>query len=150
MQMRDSIGSTRFHLGFGILAAAVLTGVLAHSPTVAAEWPQDSAPAPTTATASWELIDKNLAQLESLIQAGKIGNLGSSAYGIANAFKALAGLSGSLPADKLAEIQSSVKIVGSQVSKLDKAGEHNNPAGVQSNLQALKATLAKARGYYPH
>jgi hypothetical protein len=36
------------------------------------------------------------------------------------------------------------------VTKLDKAGEHNDAAGVQSNLQVLKATLTKVRAYYPH
>ena len=146
--MRESIGSTRVFRGLGILFGAVLTCVLAHGPAVAADWPQE--PTPTTTAASWELIDKNLAQLESMIQAGKIGNLGSSAYGIANAFKALAGLSASLPADKLAAVQGDVKVVGSEVSKLDKAGEHNDAAGVQSHLRALKATLAGVRGYYQH
>jgi hypothetical protein len=125
----------------------VLTGALAHNAAVAVDWPKDPSP-PTTAPATWERIDKEIAELESLIQAGKIGKLGSPAYGIANAFQLLPGQSASLPADKLAEVQGDVKIVGSEVSKLDKAGEHNDPAGVQSHLRALKATLAKVRGYY--
>lgn len=146
--MRDSMHSIKVQSGLGALLAATLTFVLAHNPGVAADWPQE--PAPTTAAAAWELIDKHMAELETLIKAGNIGHMGSSAYGIANAFKALSEHSASLPADHLAEVQSSVKIVGSEVSKIDKAGEHNDPAGVQSNLQALKATLAKTRAYYPH
>lgn len=146
--MRDSIDSVKLRTRLGVLIGALLTCLLAHNAAVAADWPQE--PAPTTTTAGWEIIDKNLAQLESLIQAGKIGNLGSSAYGIANAFKAVAGLSASLPADKLAEVQGDVKVVGSEVSKLDKAGEHNDPAAVQSHLKVLKATLAGVRGYYRH
>ena len=45
-------------------------------------------------------------------------------------------------------MQKKVAVVGSEVSKLDKAGEHNDPAGVQAHLQALKATLDNVRGYY--
>jgi hypothetical protein len=126
----------------------MLTCLLAHNAAVAADWPKDPNP-PTTAAATWERIDKEMAELESLIQAGKIGKLGSAAYGIANAFQLLPGQSASLPADKLAEVQGDVKIVGSEVSKLDKAGEHNDSAGLQAHLQALKATLAKVRAYYP-
>lgn len=148
--MRDLLGSPRFQKRFGILAGAMLVCAMAHYPAVAADSPQKSTVAPTAAAATWQLIDKNLASLESQIQAGKIGSLGSSAYGIADAFKTLSEQSASLPADKLAGVQGSVKIVGGLVSKLDKAGEHNDPAGVQSNLKALKATLAKVREYYPH
>jgi hypothetical protein len=144
--MRDSIDSLKLRTGLGVVIGALLTCLPAHNAAVAADWPQE--PAPKTTIESWQVIDKNLAQLESLIQAGKIGNMGSPAYGIANAFKALAGLSTSLPADKLAEVQGDVKIVGSEVSKLDKAGEHNDAAGVQSHLKALKAALASVRGYY--
>jgi len=145
--MKESIGAIRRPTRLGILCGAMLTCMLAHNPAFA--WPKSSSPAPTTAAATWQLIDKNLAQLENLIRAGKIGDLGSSAYGIANAFKLLPGQSSSLPSDKLAEVRGDVNIVGSEVSKLDKAGEHGDPKGVQSNLRALKATLAKVRAYYP-
>jgi hypothetical protein len=132
----------------GALAAATLLCALGHSnPVVAADWKEE--PAPTSVAGGWAMIDKDMAQLESLIKAGKIGDLGSSAYGIANAFKGVSQLSTSLPPDKLADVQASVKVVGSQASKIDKAGEHNDTAGVQTNLQALKATLAKVRAYYP-
>jgi hypothetical protein len=142
--MKHSIGSKTVRRRLGIVVA-LLPCVLAHNVAVAA----DASPT-ASAAETWTLIDKNLAQLESLIQAGKIGSLGSSAYGIANAFQLLPGQSASLAADKLAEVKGDVRIVGSEVSKLDKAGEHNDPAGVQTNLKALKATLDGVRGYYPH
>ena len=98
--------------------------------------------------ATWKLIDTNLHDLESLIAAGKLDDLGHSAYGIANAVKTLAGQSGSLPADQLAQVKGSVKVVGSYVSKTDKAGESNNKAGVDSNLKGLKDTLNSLRAIY--
>ncbi len=134
---------------FAIGAGAVLTILIAHNPVIAAGWPKSPSPAPTTTAATWALIDQNLARLESLIKAGKLDDLGSSAYGIANAFKLLPGQPSSLPADKLAEIRRDVNIVGGEVSKLDKAGEHGDARVVQSELTALKATLAGVRRYYP-
>jgi hypothetical protein len=146
--MSNMFGSTKWRTRLGVLAVAIFTCLLAHNAALAANWPQP----PTTATAAetWVLIDKDLAELETLIQAGKIGHLGAPAYGVANAFKTLSEQSASLPPDKLAEVQGDVKIVGGAVTKLDKAGEHNDAAGVQSNLQVLKATLTKVRAYYPH
>ena len=126
--------------------AAMLAFLCASIPVMAGEWVQE--PAPTTSAAAWQVIDKHLAELDTQIRAGKIGNLGSPAYGIANAFKALAGLTTTLSADQRATVQGDVQVVGREVSRLDKAGEHNDPAGVQSHLQVLKETLAKDRAYY--
>ena len=144
--MRKAINEVSIRRTLAAVCGAMLTCVWVSQGAVAAEWAQE--PAPTTTKAGWELIDKHLAELDSQIQVGKIGSLGSAAYGIANAFKAVAGLSTTLPADQRAIVQGDVKVVGSEVSKLDKAGEHNDPAGVRSHLQALKETLTKDRAYY--
>ena len=131
---------SRFRLVIATLSACCLLGGLAAA--------ADPATATAGPSASWGLIDQNLADLEGLIKAGKIGSLGKSAYGIANAFQTLAAQSGALSAEQLAQVQKDVPVVGSEVSKLDKAGEHNDPAGVQSHLQTLKSTLDGVRGFY--
>ncbi len=148
--MRSAIEADGIRRRLGVLAVAATILLMAHDPVSAAGWPKSSSPAPTTTAAAWALIDQNLARLEALIKAGKLDDLGSSAYGIANAFKLLPGLPSSLPADPLAEVRRDVNIVGGEVSKLDKAGEHNDAGIVKSELAALKATLASVRGYYPH
>jgi hypothetical protein len=103
--------------------------------------------APATA-AAWKSIDGNLQTLESLVGAGKIGDLGESAYGIANAVETLPKQSGALPPADLAQVTSSVKTVGSLATKVDKAGDKNDKAGTQAALKALKEALAPLRAIY--
>lgn len=97
---------------------------------------------------TWKSIDQNLAELGSLIAAGKLDDLGRSAYGIANLVKTLPGQSGSLPPADLAKVSGSVKVVGGLVTKLDKAGEKGDKAGVHENLAALEGTLNDLRQLY--
>jgi hypothetical protein len=127
-----------------VLGAALASGV----PALAA----DPAPtavnvAPATA-ATWKSIDGNLQTLESLVGAGKIGDLGESAYGIANAVETLPKQSGALPPADLAQVTGSVKIVGSLATKVDKAGDKNDKAGTEAALKALKEALAPLRAIY--
>ncbi len=127
-----------------VLGAALATGV----PALAA----DPAPAavnvaPATA-ATWKSIDGNLQTLESLVGAGKIGDLGESAYGIANAVETLPKQSSALPPADLAQVSGSVKTVGSLATKVDKAGDKNDKAGTEAALKALKEALAPLRAIY--
>ena len=127
-----------------VLGAALATGV----PALAA----DPAPAavnvaPATA-ATWKSIDGNLQTLESLVGAGKIGDLGESAYGIANAVETLPKQSSALPPADLAQVSGSVKTVGSLATKVDKAGDKNDKAGTEAALKALKEALATLRAIY--
>ena len=127
-----------------VLGAALASGVLALA--------ADSAPttvnvAPATA-ATWKSIDGNLQTLESLVGAGKIGDLGESAYGIANAVETLPKQSAALPPADLAQVTGSVKTVGSLATKVDKAGDRNDKAGTEAALKALKEALAPLRAIY--
>jgi hypothetical protein len=97
---------------------------------------------------TWKSIDQNLAQLGKLIGAGKLDDLGSSAYGIANLVKTLPGQSGALAAADLANVSSSVNVVGGLVTRLDKAGEKGDKAGVDENFTALKNKLTALRQLY--
>jgi hypothetical protein len=103
--------------------------------------------APATA-ATWKSIDGNVQTLESLVGAGKIGDLGESAYGIANAVETLPKQSSALPPADLAQVSGSVKTVGSLATKVDKAGDKNDKAGTEAALKALKEALAPLRAIY--
>jgi hypothetical protein len=125
-------------------AALAATG----TPALAA----DAAPAavnvaPATG-ATWKSIDGNLQTLESLVSAGKIGDLGESAYGIANAVETLPKQSNALPPADLAQVSGSVKTVGSLATKVDKAGDKNDKAGTEAALKTLKEALATLRAIY--
>ena len=56
--------------------------------------------------------------------------------------------SDSLPADKLAQVTARVKVAGSQVSELDKAGGSNDKATVAADFMILTDTLASLRAIY--
>jgi hypothetical protein len=129
-------------LALGAVLAAAGTPALA----------ADSAPAalnvvPAT-SATWKSIDGNLHTLESLIGAGKIGDLGEAAYGIANAVETLPKQSSALPPADLAQVTGSVKTVGSLATKVDKAGDKNDKAGTEAALKALQGALAPLRAIY--
>ena len=127
-----------------VLGAALASGV----PALAAD------PAPVTVNvaaataATWKSIDGNLQTLEGLVGAGKIGDLGESAYGIANAVETLPKQSGALPPADLTQVTGSVKTVGSLATKVDKAGDKNDRAGTEAALKALKEALAPLRAIY--
>ena len=146
--MNSLLRRTNLAAAAALASLATMTAAVVGSAAVAADAQPHATGASSPAAATWAQIDKNLQQLESLIQAGKLGDLGPSAYGIANLFKTLPAQSSALPPDQLAQVQADVKTVGSEVSKLDKAGEGNDPVGVRSHLQALKTTLASARAVY--
>jgi hypothetical protein len=142
--MLDS-GSKSVRATLVALAAALFVTL---TPAIAADAPAPAANAVPATDATWKGIDAKLQQLEALIGAGKLDDLGSSAYGIANLVKTLPGQSASLPADKLAQVTSSVKVVGGLVSKVDKAGEAKDKAGVDTNLKSLKGALDSLRVIY--
>jgi hypothetical protein len=129
-------------LVLGAALAATGTPALAADPAPAAV---NVAPA---TGATWKSIDGNLQTLESLVGAGKIGDLGESAYGIANAVETLPKQSSALPPADLAQVSGSVKTVGSLATKVDKAGDKNDKAGTEAALKALKEALAPLRAIY--
>jgi hypothetical protein len=134
-----------------VAATLVFFGMLISAPGVPA-LAADAAPpsvnaAPAT-DATWKSIDGNVQKLDTLIRAGNIGDLGEAAYGIANAVETLPKKSAALPPDQLAKVTASVKTVGSLATKVDKAGDKNDKAGVESTFNALKDALASLRAIY--
>jgi hypothetical protein len=126
---------------FGVLLSASVPA-LAADPA-----PQSINAAPAT-DATWKSIDSNVQKLDTLIRAGNIGDLGEAAYGIANSVETLPKKSAALPPDQLAQVTASVKTVGSLATKVDKAGDANNKAGVESTFKSLKDALASLRAIY--
>jgi hypothetical protein len=134
-----------------ITAAKLLVLGAAFAATGTPALAADPAPAVNVAPATgatWKSIDGNLQTLESLVGAGKIGDLGESAYGIANAVETLPKQSSALPPADLAQVSGSVKTVGSLATKVDKAGDKNDKAGTEAALKALKEALAPLRAIY--
>jgi hypothetical protein len=131
-------------------AVLVLAGIVpAFAPRALAVEPTAAGVNAAPATeATWKSINSNVQQLDALIKAGKLDDLGSSAYGIANLVKTLPAQSGTLPPDKVAQVSATVKVVGGEVSKLDKAGESGDKAAVAAHFKSLQDTLATLHAVY--
>jgi hypothetical protein len=136
---------------FPVAAKLLVFGLLLSAPSLPA-LAADAAPpsvnaAPAT-DATWKSIDSNVQKLDTLIRAGNIGDLGEAAYGIANSVETLPKKSAALPPDQLAQVTASVKTVGSLATKVDKAGDSNDKARVESTFKSLKDALAALRAIY--
>jgi hypothetical protein len=126
----------------------VLGAVLASTGTPALATDSASVNVAPATAATWKSIDGNLKNLVTLVSAGKIGDLGESAYGIANAVETLPKQSSALPPADLAQVTASVKTVGSLATKVDKAGDKNDKAATEAALKALKEALDPLRALY--
>jgi hypothetical protein len=131
-----------------LLCALLTCNGLAIRPALCADAVPQKVNAVPATEGTWKGIDQNLQQLSARIAAGKLDDLGQSAYGIANLVKTLPGQSAPLPAADLSKVSASVKVVGELVTKLDKAGEKGDQAGVDTDLTALQAALNGVRQLY--
>jgi hypothetical protein len=136
---------------FPVVAKLLIVGALLSAPSVpalAADTAPPSVNAVPATDATWKAIDSNVQKLDALIRAGSIGDLGQAAYAIANSVETLPKKSAALPPEQLAQVTASVKTVGSLATKVDKAGDSNDKAGVESTFKSLKDGLAALRAIY--
>ena len=121
-----------------LVAASLLANPLAH----AAEKAGSQLQIPATSAAIWQAIDKETAQLASLIQTGKLEQVHHHAFAIRDLVAALPAHSGALPAAKLAQLKTSSKFVATLAERLDASGDAKDQAGTESNFKKLKGVLA--------
>lgn len=79
--------------------------------------------------------------MDTLIRTGKLGELHHHAFAIRDLVKALPSRSGTLPAEKMAQIKTSSKYVATLAERLDAAGDANDKAASESSLRKLKGVL---------
>ncbi len=120
-----------------------------------AVWPAAQAseeapvPIPATSTAIWQAIDQQAVALNKTIQSGKLAEVHHRAFAIRDLVAALPARSGSLPADKLAQIKTSVKFVATLAQRLDASGDAKDQVGTEANFKKLQEILAAIRAEYP-
>ena len=120
-----------------ILASSLIFNAAAY----AAEEVVTQVQIPATSADIWRSIDKETAILDTLIRTGKLGELHHHAFAIRDLVKALPSRSGTLPAEKMAQIKTASKYVATLAERLDAAGDANDKAASASNLRKLKGLL---------
>ena len=127
-----------------ILAGGLIFNTLAY----AAEKAVTQVQIPTTSKAIWRSIDKEAELLDILIQAGKFDEVHHRAFAIRDLVEALPARSGSLPADKLAQVKSNVQFIDTLAQRLDATGDARDKAGTESNFKKLQGVLSATRADY--
>jgi hypothetical protein len=104
---------------------------------------------PATAEGIWQSIDRQTAALDKVIRSGAMDEVHHHAFAIRDLAAALPERSKSLPADKLAQVNGSVKFVAMLAVRLDATGDAKDKAGAQANFGKLKKVLEGMRADYP-
>lgn len=104
---------------------------------------------PATIDGIWAAIDQHSAELDKDIQTRKLDEVHHHAFAIRDLAAALPALSKSLPADKLAQLNSNLKFVATLAQRLDATGDAGDKAGTQANFAKLTTVLAELHAIYP-
>lgn len=128
-----------------ILASSLMFSSLANAVEKAGSQVQ----IPATSDAIWQSIDKEIEQLNKVIQTGKLEDVHHHAFAIRDLAAALPAHSSTLPADKLNQVKANNKFVASLAERLDATGDAKDKAGTESNFQKLKTVLKTMRANYP-
>ncbi len=133
--------------------AAVFTAILLAAGTAAIPLAQagEEAPVqiPATSSAIWQAIDQQVAALSKAIQTGVFDEVHHRAFAIHDLVAALPARSGSLPPEKLAQVNANVKFVASLAQRLDTTGDAKDKVGTESNFKKLQGILGVIRADYP-
>jgi hypothetical protein len=97
---------------------------------------------------TWKAIDKKTTELQQAIQSGSLANVHHIAFAVRDLVATLPTLSTSLPVDKQAAIQGSVKFVATLADRLDASGDAHDKAGAADNYEKLMKVLKSLRANY--
>jgi hypothetical protein len=133
-----------------VILGTILAGSLLFNTSVqAAEKTGGQMKIPATSEAVWQSLDKETEQLAALIQTGKFEEVHHHAFAIRDLVAALSARSGSLSADKVAQVKTNSKFVATLAERLDAVGDAKDKAGTESNFQKLRTVLKTIRANYP-
>jgi hypothetical protein len=104
---------------------------------------------PATLDGLWQAIDAKSAELKKTIDSGALDQVHHEAFAIRDLVAGLPAKSGSLPAESLAKVKSSVKFVATLAERLDATGDAKDAAGTKQNFEKLSSVLASLKGNYP-
>lgn len=133
------------------LAAALSVILLAGTAAVPPAQASEAAPVqiPATSAAIWQALDQQTAALTKAIQTGAYAEVHHRAFAIRDLVAALPARSGSLPADKLAQVKANVRYVATLAQRLDATGDAKDKMGTESNFRKLQQILGVIRADYP-
>lgn len=136
-------------LSLVLIGGVTTVGLAAPAPKAeAARGAKTEEQLPPTADGVWQAIDQKTAELGKTIQSGSLGEVHHLAYAVRDLVTALPERSKSLPADKLAKVQSSVKFVSTLADRLDASGDAKDKAAAQADYEKLMKVLDGLRVNY--
>lgn len=103
---------------------------------------------PATAAGIWQLVDQETAELDKLIQSGRLEQVHHHAFAIRDLVTNLPAHAQARTPAQLARINSNVKFVTTLAERLDATGDAKDKAGTQANLAKLKQVLANLRAEF--
>ena len=136
-----------------VFAAFVGIGAV-HTPAYASEAEKPAvgsevAAIPATVPEIWQAVDREMAEMQKLIDAGTVEDLHHRAFAVRDLVAALADHSSALAPDKLEKVKGDSKFVATLASRLDEAGDSKDKAAASANFAKLENLLKSIREYYP-
>lgn len=137
------------------IAFAAFVGIgMTHTPAYASEAEKpaagsDVAAIPATVAEIWQAVDKEMSEMQKLIDAGTVEDLHHHAFAVRDLVAALPDHSPALAPDKLEKVKADSKFVATLATRLDEAGDSKDKAAASANFAKLQTLLKSIRGYYP-
>lgn len=103
---------------------------------------------PATAAGIWQLVDQETAELDKVIQSGRLDQVHLHAFAIRNLVTNLPVHAQARTPAQLVRINTQVKFVTTLAERLDATGDAKDKAGTQANLAKLKQVLANLRAEF--
>ena len=122
---------------FFVMWVSILFGSIVY----AGEKLESKEPIPTTSKGIWEEIDKQEAELNKVIQTGKLTEVHHHVFAIRDLVNALVKHPGNLPADKLSQVKSSQTFVLTLAKRIDATADAKDQKGTEANHKKLQEIL---------
>jgi hypothetical protein len=104
---------------------------------------------PDTPAAIWQSIDEQVKALDDLLASGELEEVHLYAFAVRDLVRALPEHSQGLGPKTLEQVKANVGYVETLATRLDEAGDSNDPVSTKANLEKLKHILVRIRAYYP-
>ena len=104
---------------------------------------------PDTPAAIWLSIDEQINALDGLLASGELEEVHHHAFAVRDLVRTLPDHSQGLGQESLEQVKANVGYVETLATRLDEAGDSNDPVGTKANLEKLKRILSRIRANYP-
>lgn len=111
--------------------------------------PKPASTAPQPLPTTWKKVQDNVKKLHAVIDGNKLGEVHKYAFAIRDQVDLLPASSTGLSTANQAKLKKGVQTVDTLAEQLDKAGDSNNAAQVETLHKRLDTVLDAIQGLYP-